>query len=280
MILFSQNEVANVSIVLAFEGDPVIELEADDIRCFVSKNGQTPFEYDLTGRVNEVSSTFMPGIYNIELDGATILDTEGEVILRFFEVSAPDFPFNPYLVKGSVYTTDLSGIDATTASTMSTVESNENTVNAIKSDSSELLLNTDDIKGTGFNRDIDSLKNQRDVFDIRIPSEVAKLSDLENAGLDQASPTGVGLWDVLGDGSISMVDLGNFIRKVLGLVHENFVITNQSYDSNNNLLGATVKIYESASDAQDDINDLAQYTINATYDSSGRLIDYKMLLDN
>lgn len=281
MMLFVQNETSVATILLAFEGSAVTGLIDSDVRCFVAKDGAAPpTEYDLAGRMTEVSPSVMPGLYSIELEGTDVLDIEGELVLRFFEAPNPEFNFDAYLIKGLVYTNDLSGIDSTTVSTKGTVENNETSLGALSLNVNGLSTDLDTIKGgASFDGATDSLRAQRDVFDIRVPSEVAKVTDLENAGLDQAAPTGVGLWDVLGDGSVSMVDVGNFLRRVLGLVHENFVITGQNYDPNNNLLGATVKIYEDSSDAENDTNELATYTIEATYDSGGRLVDYKMLRD-
>lgn len=280
-MLFVQNETSVVTIILSNEGNAVTGLDASDVRCFVAKDGSSPpTEYNLTGRINEVSPSVMPGIYSIELLGTEVFDQEGEVILRFFESATPLAPFDAYLVKGQVYSTNLSGLDTTTLSVQNTVESNQTTLSVVNLNVNDLATELDEAKGVGFATGTDSLRAQRSVFDDRVPSEVAKVTDLENAGLDQAAPTGVGLWDVLGDGSVSMVDVGDFLRRVLGLVHENFVITNQSYDPNNNLLGATVKIYDTASDAQDDVDEIAAYVIEATYDGGGRLIDYKMLRDD
>lgn len=281
MLFFVQNETSVVTILLASEGDEVSGVTEADVQCFISKNGATPTEYDLTGKFTEIDSTTMPGLYRIELEGTSVFDTEGEIILRFFEDGTPISPFDPYLIRGNVYTTDVSGLDTTTLSIKSTVEDNQTALGATNTNVTAILTDLGIIKGgASFNSSTDSLHAQRAAFDARVPSEVAKLSDLQNAGLTQVAPPGVGLWDALGDGSISLVEVGDRVRRILGLVHENFVITGQTYDSNNNLLGASVKIYETDTDAAADINAIATYVIEATYDGDGRLVDYKMLRDN
>lgn len=281
MNFFVQNETSVVTIILSSGGAGVTGLTEADVQCFVTKNGTVPTEYDVTGRITEISAALMPGLYRVELEGTSVFDTEGEVVLRFFEEDTPTFPFDSYLVKGTVYTTDISGLDATTSSTKGTVESNQTSLGAANTNVGAILTELDVVKGgPSFNGATDSLHAQRAIFDTRVPSEVAKLSDLQDAGLTQVAPPGVGLWDALGDGTVSLVDVGNMVRRILGLVHENFVITDQVYDSNNNLLGASVKIYETDTDASADTNAIATYTIEATYDGDGQLIDYKMLRDS
>lgn len=67
------------------------------------------------------------------------------------------------------------------------------------------------------------------------------------------------------------------ICRVLGLSQENFRIINRTYGifgSNKCLTSATTRIYENASDAQNDTNHIAEYQMTATYNSEGELTDY------
>ena len=87
-----------------------------------------------------------------------------------------------------------------------------------------------------------------------------------------------GVWDeVLTShsisGSASMV-----IRKILGLSNENLRSFNNVYDSNKNLTSATLKIYDSASDADNDINEIASYSFTATYNTNNTMISHKAVL--
>lgn len=75
---------------------------------------------------------------------------------------------------------------------------------------------------------------------------------------------------------LSIANMENEIKRILGLSQENFRIVNQSYGSDNLLDSATIKIYSNSSDCDSDINPLATYSMIALYDGSGRLINYKV----
>jgi hypothetical protein len=66
------------------------------------------------------------------------------------------------------------------------------------------------------------------------------------------------------------------IKFILGLTQSNMVITNQIYDSDNNLISATIRIYPTASDANSNTNILATYSMTATY-TAGLLTNYKVI---
>lgn len=67
------------------------------------------------------------------------------------------------------------------------------------------------------------------------------------------------------------------LTNILGLVQHNFRYDGQVYDSNGNLSSSIVTIYPTATDTNNKTNPIKSYTINATYDSNNRLIDYKVL---
>jgi len=56
--------------------------------------------------------------------------------------------------------------------------------------------------------------------------------------------------------------------RLLGLAHENFRLKDQVYDDNGNLISATVRIYGNGSNAQDDVNPIAEYLMAATFDAA------------
>jgi len=66
------------------------------------------------------------------------------------------------------------------------------------------------------------------------------------------------------------------IKFILGLVQENMVITDQSYDGDNNLISATIKLYNNATDASAEINEFATYSMTAIY-SGGLVSNYKVV---
>lgn len=67
------------------------------------------------------------------------------------------------------------------------------------------------------------------------------------------------------------------IVDILGLVQSNTVISNQTYDVNNNLTSATIKIYPTATDANNDTNIIKTFNMSATYDGNGLLNNYKVI---
>lgn len=73
-------------------------------------------------------------------------------------------------------------------------------------------------------------------------------------------------------------DLNPDLISILGLVQENFRLSNQVYDVNHNLLSATMKLFNSAVDCDADINEFATHSIVATY-SGSECTSYKVTKD-
>lgn len=67
------------------------------------------------------------------------------------------------------------------------------------------------------------------------------------------------------------------IKAVLGLSQENFRIKDHVYDANNSLESAIIRTYNNASDCNNDINPLYEYSMAASYDANNRLISYKVV---
>lgn len=72
-----------------------------------------------------------------------------------------------------------------------------------------------------------------------------------------------------------MTEMKADIKRILGLTQENFRITDHVY-TGDNLDSATIKIFNNSSDCDNDVNPLETYYMVALYDSSGKLIDYKV----
>lgn len=70
-------------------------------------------------------------------------------------------------------------------------------------------------------------------------------------------------------------EIGTYIRRLLGLSQENMRILNQTYDRNNNLIGALIKTYVTADNCENDTNPMAQYSMSAVFDRNNRLTGYK-----
>ena len=67
------------------------------------------------------------------------------------------------------------------------------------------------------------------------------------------------------------------IKYILGLEQQNFRISDQIYNDDRLLTSSTIKIYNNATDCNDDVNVLKQYSMSATYDSDGKITDYRVI---
>jgi hypothetical protein len=65
---------------------------------------------------------------------------------------------------------------------------------------------------------------------------------------------------------------------IKGLVQNNFRILSPSYDASNNLTTATIKIYPTATDTNNDTNSIASFALSATYDVNNNMATYKVTL--
>lgn len=81
---------------------------------------------------------------------------------------------------------------------------------------------------------------------------------------------------VVADQLTAIQDETDKIKYILGLVHENMVMTNQVYDVDGNLTAATIKLYNSAIDANAQVNEFATYSITASY-TAGLVTHYKVV---
>jgi len=69
----------------------------------------------------------------------------------------------------------------------------------------------------------------------------------------------------------------NRIKYILGLEQQNFRIVDQIYNVDNLMTSATIKIYNNASDTDNDINPLKEYAMNTSYDGTGKITSYKVV---
>lgn len=66
----------------------------------------------------------------------------------------------------------------------------------------------------------------------------------------------------------------DLVERVLGLCQDNYKITDQDYDKNNNMTGAIIKIYPSATDLENDTNLKYQYEMTAVFNNKNHLTGY------
>ena len=66
------------------------------------------------------------------------------------------------------------------------------------------------------------------------------------------------------------------VCRILGLSQQNYRFTDQVYNSDGCMTSATITIYPSAVDTENDTNAIATYSVTAVY-TLGRLTDYKVV---
>jgi len=103
------------------------------------------------------------------------------------------------------------------------------------------------------------------------------------------TPNKIGTWYVLlrhpdyfpwGKGSEFEVyhyafdDIGDMIKRILGLSFENYAIDETVYDANKNLTSSRIRIYKDAISVGTGMNVLSEYNMTAVYDNNNNMISY------
>lgn len=77
----------------------------------------------------------------------------------------------------------------------------------------------------------------------------------------------------------SLTGMTESLKLILGLVQQNYRLSEQIYDSEGRLLSVKIKLYNTKSDCDSETNSFASYTMTASYDINGLLYDYKVVRD-
>lgn len=265
MLDFELNATNSFTIIFSSSGSPVTGISVGDVTTYYSLNGGSATQYTLSSsEFTEIDSSTMEGLYFVEISDSNVFSSTGEIIFEFDTSNA-----DRYLVRGQIGSTTLSGIK-------SVVDDTNNIVSDIQTRTQTIKDDVREVQGTGFTESDDALAVQSSRFQNRVPGEVAQKDQLVNGSGTGQAPTDTGIWDVLGDGSETIPQLGTRLDRVLGLSQENYRIFDHSYDANNNLTSATIRIYQSKADTLNDQNPVAEYEMEADYSSGNRLTDYRM----
>lgn len=147
----------------------------------------------------------------------------------------------------------------------------------VVSDSVDLTPVTDsldDIKGATFDTGTDSLEQIRDnLSSVDLSPVTTALDDIKGGSFSSGT-------DSLEQLSGKVDTLTTMTTRVLGLNQENYRITDQTYNSDNKLTGATIKLYGNKTDALNDENETDTYSLVATYNGQGLLVDYQVVKDS
>jgi hypothetical protein len=84
------------------------------------------------------------------------------------------------------------------------------------------------------------------------------------------------VWDELASAHTVAGSFSELLKRIDGLVQDNYKIENQSYDKSHNLIGADVKIYPSKTDLENDTNLKYQYRMDAVFNKLNQLTGYTM----
>lgn len=111
---------------------------------------------------------------------------------------------------------------------------------------------------------------------------LSKNSDIPGIDTISITLTGItntltGITDSLTNIDNSITDLSLDVKHILGLVQQNYRLSEHVYDSGNRLTSVKIKIFNNKADCDNNINSFANYTMTAVYDVNGLLIDYKVV---
>jgi len=100
--------------------------------------------------------------------------------------------------------------------------------------------------------------------------------------LDDTSDIADAVWDELSEDNIKPKSFGYLvntiqtdIKRTLGLMHENIHIDLPTYDSNDNLIGARVRIYSTPDRVGTDLNVIGTYDITSIADGAGKFVTWQ-----
>jgi hypothetical protein len=74
-----------------------------------------------------------------------------------------------------------------------------------------------------------------------------------------------------------VIEIDTNLKRALGLLHENIFIDQPTYDTNNNLVSARVRIYSNPFDVGTAISVIGTYTITAVGDGAGKFTTWQQV---
>lgn len=260
MLEIIQNESASLTVYLQDgAGDPATGLTPSDVTFVFRKPGATSVTNKALDNSNfsEVDVTEMPGLYEIALTSGE-MDTVGE----FVAVIQAD-----------------GGADVARANVRLQVKPTNPDVNL-----TPVTTVLDDMKGTGFDTNTDSLEQIRDNASTDLGPVTTSLDEIKGTGFATGTDSLAQTRGVLDTHTSTLATIDSDVKEVkasaariLGLSQENIRITGQTYDANNNLTNSTISLYGSAADVGTETNPIAVYQLVASYDTNNRLTDYRIV---
>jgi hypothetical protein len=81
------------------------------------------------------------------------------------------------------------------------------------------------------------------------------------------------------DEQVEKIELGGYMDKVLGLVHQNISIDQPTYDDDDNLIGSRLRIYSESESVGSNDNVISEYTISSTGIGRGKFSSWQQIED-
>ncbi|KYK22697.1 hypothetical protein AYK24_00285 [Thermoplasmatales archaeon SG8-52-4] len=102
---------------------------------------------------------------------------------------------------------------------------------------------------------------------------------VNDAGILNNISTGdvaIAIWNAITTDHVTPGTFGDAIRRTLGLSKQNIRIINQVFDNAGRLVSSTIRIFENATDLENNANYIAEYKMTATYDAQGKNTNYQV----
>jgi len=145
---------------------------------------------------------------------------------------------------------------------------------------------------TGLNIGNFDLKIYNGVGTDRTSTVGASLQELDNGNYRLLfTPDSKGIWGVIlkntlyfpyGKGtSVNIIDydiqdVGDMLKRILGLTQENYYVYDTSFDANDNMTNSKIRIYSDGTSVGTTNNIIANYNVSASYDTDGNLETYSV----
>ena len=104
---------------------------------------------------------------------------------------------------------------------------------------------------------------------------LSKNSDIPS--IENINDSLTGITETLLDINNNIIDIAFDVKHILGLSQQNYRLSDHVYDDEFRLTTVTIKLFNNKIDCNNNINSFANYTMNASYDDNGLLIDYKVI---
>ena len=207
-----------------------------------------------TGKVSLSKQDSQTGFYGASIDISSFSETEYVVLYKVMAESAETITVEYFSIDASKFV--VADVWNYTTRTLTSIN---NVVSEVWSYITRTLT-----AGTR-DSEIDAIKTETD----KIQPEIIDKKDDYKADVSNLATEA--------NATSNRNALETLTKRILGLTQENFRIFSPIYDTNKDLTSATIKIYPSKTDTEDDTNPIAIYKMTATYSEANIMTSYKVI---